>query len=157
MVRRRRLPLNLSSLYECPIQAESASAEVAGMLQSSNIPADHMVDRLELRSVTMFSSIFHCSKCLSDSEHDLMKEQQAQVLRTAKGTLALPLGRAMFTYSSVPTVTKEVYTIPKIELSIRLVPRIQSSSLNCRLDPVGRVPQWCPSCFAYFVVAKLNW
>ena len=47
----------------------------------------------------------------------------------------------MFTFGSVPTVTKEVYTVPKIELSIRLVPQ------NTVITPEpGKIPseslQW---------------
>ncbi|OCB86061.1 hypothetical protein A7U60_g6959 [Sanghuangporus baumii] len=79
--------------------------EVARMLRSSNIPSIRMIDRPDL------------------NEHDFAKEQQMQVLRTAERTLALPIGRAMFTYSTVPVVTKEVYVVPKIELAIRLQPQ----------------------------------
>lgn len=56
------------------------------------------------------------------SDHELVREQQAQVHRTAERTLSLPLGRAMFTYATMPIMKKEVYIIPKIELSIRLQP-----------------------------------
>ncbi|KAI5119343.1 hypothetical protein M0805_004020 [Coniferiporia weirii] len=79
--------------------------EVARMLRSSNIPSIRMVDRPDL------------------SEHDFAKEQQMQVLRTAERTLALPIGRAMFTFATVPSVTRELYTVPKIELTIRLQPQ----------------------------------
>lgn len=42
------------------------------------------------------------------SEMDTAKEQQATVLRIAERTLALPLGRAMFTFGTVPAVSREV-------------------------------------------------
>jgi anaphase-promoting complex subunit 1 len=45
------------------------------------------------------------------------------VLRTAERTLALPIGRAMFTFATVSSVTRELYEIPKIELTIRLLPQ----------------------------------
>ncbi|KAJ7226307.1 hypothetical protein C8J57DRAFT_1731072 [Mycena rebaudengoi] len=78
--------------------------EVARMLCSSNIPAVRVMDRPEL------------------NEHDQAKEHQHQVLRIAERTLALPYGRAMFTFGSLPTVTREAYTIPKMEYIIRLQP-----------------------------------
>lgn len=56
------------------------------------------------------------------SEHDQTKEHQNQVVRIAERTLALPFGRAMFTFGSVPTVTREAYTIPKIEYTVRIQP-----------------------------------
>ncbi|KAH8112116.1 hypothetical protein DFH11DRAFT_1788437 [Phellopilus nigrolimitatus] len=79
--------------------------EVARMLRSSNIPSIRMIDRPDL------------------NEHEFAKEQQMQVLRTAERTLALPIGRAMFTFATVPSVTREMYTVPKIELTIRLQPQ----------------------------------
>jgi len=56
------------------------------------------------------------------SEHDQTKEHQAYALRVAERTLALPYGRAMFTFGSVPNVTREAYTIPKLEFTTRLQP-----------------------------------
>lgn len=58
-----------------------------------------------------------------NSEHDFAKEQQMQVLRTTERTLALPIGRAMFTFATVQTVSREMYAVPKIELSIRIQPQ----------------------------------
>ncbi|KAI0063298.1 hypothetical protein BV25DRAFT_1907082 [Artomyces pyxidatus] len=79
--------------------------EVSRMLRSSDIPTIRMVERPEL------------------SELDQMKDQQHHVLRIAERTLALPLGRAMFTFGSVPTVTREAYAIPRMEFSILLQPQ----------------------------------
>ena len=56
------------------------------------------------------------------SETELLREQQVQVLRMAERTLALPLGRAIFTFGSIPTVTKESFAIPKFEFSVRVQP-----------------------------------
>lgn len=57
------------------------------------------------------------------SEHDLTREHQAQVARLAERTLALPLGRAVFTFGSVQVVTREAYAVPKMEYSIRVQPQ----------------------------------
>ncbi|KAJ7484095.1 hypothetical protein B0H11DRAFT_1806991 [Mycena galericulata] len=78
--------------------------EVARMLCSSNIAPVRVMERPEL------------------NEHDQAKEHQHQVLRIAERTLALPYGRAMFTFGSLPTVTREAYIIPKLEFAIRLQP-----------------------------------
>ncbi|KAJ7754266.1 hypothetical protein DFH07DRAFT_1029824 [Mycena maculata] len=85
--------------------------EVARMLCSSNIAPVRVMERPEL------------------NEHDQAKEHQLQVLRIAERTLALPYGRAMFTFGSLPTVTREAYTIPKLEFAIRLQP------LNLTVSP----------------------
>ncbi|KAJ7058266.1 hypothetical protein C8F01DRAFT_1027798 [Mycena amicta] len=91
--------------------------EVARLLCSSTIPSVKVVDRPEL------------------NEHDQTKEQQHQVLRIAERTLALPYGRAMFTYGSVLTVSKEAYIMPKMEFTIRLQP------LNVTVSPeAGKLP-----------------
>ncbi|KAI9455415.1 hypothetical protein F5148DRAFT_1288260 [Russula earlei] len=87
-----------------PFGQDKRLDEVARMLQSSEVPAVRMIERPEL------------------SEHDQAKEQQNHVLRIAERTLSLPLGRALFTFGSVPTVTREAYSIPKIEFSIHLQP-----------------------------------
>ncbi|CCM03331.1 uncharacterized protein FIBRA_05460 [Fibroporia radiculosa] len=72
------------------------------------------------------------------SEHDQAKEQQHQVVRLAERTLALPVGRALFTFGSVPTVTREAYAIPKIEYTVRLQP------LNALITPEsGKIPLEC--------------
>ncbi|KDR78406.1 hypothetical protein GALMADRAFT_224779 [Galerina marginata CBS 339.88] len=78
--------------------------EVARMLCSSSVPAVKCVDRPEL------------------SEHDQTKEHQNQVVRVAERTFALPYGRAMFTFGSVPVVRREAYAIPKIEYNVRFQP-----------------------------------
>ncbi|KAJ6553970.1 hypothetical protein DFH09DRAFT_1366046 [Mycena vulgaris] len=85
--------------------------EVARMLSSSTVPSVRVMERPEL------------------NEHDQAKEHQHQVLRIAERTLALPYGRAMFTFGSLPTVTREAYNIPKMEYSIRLQP------LNLTVSP----------------------
>lgn len=57
-------------------------------------------------------------------------------MRIAERTLALPYGRAMFTFGSVPTVTREAYAIPKIEYTIRMQPQ------NVIIAPeLGKIPQ----------------
>jgi len=70
-----------------------------------------------------------------NSEHDQTKEHLNQVVRIAERTLALPFGRAMFTFGSVPTVTREAYSIPKIEYTVRVQP------LNVTVTPeAGKIP-----------------
>jgi anaphase-promoting complex subunit 1 len=75
------------------------------------------------------------------SEHDQAKEQQQQVVRIAERTLALPYGRAMFTFGTVPKVTRESYVIPKMEYAVRIQP------INVLASPDGgKIPveslQW---------------
>ncbi|KAJ7888298.1 hypothetical protein B0H13DRAFT_2342012 [Mycena leptocephala] len=55
-------------------------------------------------------------------EHDQAKDHQHQVLQIAERMLALPCSRAMFTFGSLATVTREAYNIPKMEFAIRLQP-----------------------------------
>lgn len=55
--------------------------------------------------------------------------------------MSLPLGRGMFTFASVPTVTTEVYNVPKVNLTVRLFP------FNSLVTPdPGKIPaeslQW---------------
>jgi anaphase-promoting complex subunit 1 len=75
---------------------------------------------------------------IAPSEHDQAKEQQHQVVRIAERTLALPYGRAMFTFGTVPTVTREAYTIPKLEYSVRIQPQNTTVALE-----IGKIPQEC--------------
>ncbi|KAL0952347.1 hypothetical protein HGRIS_006627 [Hohenbuehelia grisea] len=91
--------------------------EVARMLCSSAVPNIKVLDRPEL------------------SELDQAKEHQHQVIRIAERTLALPYGRAMFTFASIPIVTREAFTIPKLEFSIKIQP------LNITVAPEpGKIP-----------------
>jgi anaphase-promoting complex subunit 1 len=76
--------------------------------------------------------------CLLHSEHDQAKEQQHQVVRIAERTLALPYGRAMFTFGSVPTVTREAHAIPKLEYTVRLQPH----NITTTPEP-GKIPLEC--------------
>lgn len=72
------------------------------------------------------------------SEHDQAKEHQLQVLRVAERTLALPPGRALFTFGAVQTVTREAYTIPRIEYAIRVYPQNQLI-----VPEPGKIPHEC--------------
>ncbi|KAF9073847.1 hypothetical protein BDP27DRAFT_1215348 [Rhodocollybia butyracea] len=56
------------------------------------------------------------------TEHDQAKDHQMQVIRIAERTLALPYGRAMFTFGSVSSISREAFIIPKIEFSVKLHP-----------------------------------
>lgn len=58
----------------------------------------------------------------------------------AERTLALPLGRALFTFGSIPNVTREAFAIPKIEYAVRLQP------MNVIMAPEsGKIPVECTS------------
>ncbi|KAF9238387.1 hypothetical protein BU15DRAFT_88428 [Melanogaster broomeanus] len=94
--------------------------EVARMLCSSSVPSVRLVERPDL------------------NEHDQAKEQQHQVVRIAERTLALPYGRAMFTFGSVLTVTREAYVIPKLEYQVK----IQPSNVVTGPEP-GKIPLEC--------------
>ncbi|KAJ7145992.1 hypothetical protein C8R44DRAFT_656033 [Mycena epipterygia] len=96
--------LDLDDFTDIRFGQDRRLEEVARMLCSSNIPSVRVMDRPEL------------------NEHDQAKEHQHQVLRIAERTLALPYGRAMFTFGSLATVTREAYNIPKMEFTIRLQP-----------------------------------
>ena len=61
-----------------------------------------------------------------------------QVLRVAERTLALPPGRALFTFGSVQVVTREAYAIPKIDYTLRVFPQ------NVVITPEqGKIPLEC--------------
>ncbi|KAI0661437.1 hypothetical protein C8Q70DRAFT_1044010 [Cubamyces menziesii] len=78
--------------------------DVARMLCSANVHFVRTPDRPEL------------------NEADQLREQQHAVHRITERILALPLGRAIFTFGTMATVTKESFAIPKIEYSIRVQP-----------------------------------
>ncbi|KAJ6463351.1 hypothetical protein C8R45DRAFT_1220204 [Mycena sanguinolenta] len=108
--------LDLDDFTDIRFGQDRRLEEVSRMLCSSSIPSVRVMERPEL------------------NEHDQAKEHQHQVLRIAERTLALPYGRAMFTFGSLPTVTREAYTIPKMEFTIRLQP------LNLTVSPeVGKL------------------
>ncbi|KAF4611458.1 hypothetical protein D9613_003815 [Agrocybe pediades] len=96
--------LNLKEFTAIRFGLDRRLEEVARMLCSSSIPSVKSMERPEL------------------NEHDLTKEHQNQVVRVAERTLALPYGRAMFTFGSIPVVTREAYSIPKVEYSVRFQP-----------------------------------
>ncbi|KAF5376038.1 hypothetical protein D9615_007761 [Tricholomella constricta] len=96
--------LDLADFTDIRFGQDRRLEEVARMLCSSKIPSVKGIERPDL------------------NEHDQTKEHQNQVVRIAERTLALPFGRAIFTFGSVPIVTREAYTIPKMEYSIRLQP-----------------------------------
>ncbi|KAL1942433.1 hypothetical protein VTO73DRAFT_6035 [Trametes versicolor] len=56
------------------------------------------------------------------NEADQIRDQQLTVHRITERILALPLGRAVFTFGSMHTVTKESFAIPKMEFSVRVQP-----------------------------------
>ncbi|EGN94861.1 hypothetical protein SERLA73DRAFT_114320 [Serpula lacrymans var. lacrymans S7.3] len=94
--------------------------EAARMLCSSTTSSVRVVERPDL------------------NEHDQAKEQQHQVVRIAERTLALPYGRAMFTFGSALTVTRESYLIPKMEYSVRIQPQSIVAS-----PEAGKIPPDC--------------
>ncbi|KAF8627589.1 hypothetical protein AX17_006162 [Amanita inopinata Kibby_2008] len=111
------IELDLKDFTDIRFGQDRRLEEVARMLCSSSIPAIKSVDRPEL------------------SEHDQTKEYQNQVVRFAERALALPYGRALFTFGCVPIVTREAYSIPKLEFSLRIQP------LNIVIAPeLGKIP-----------------
>ncbi|KAG6856543.1 hypothetical protein H0H87_003362 [Tephrocybe sp. NHM501043] len=109
--------LDLADFTDIRFGQDRRLEEVARMMCSSKVPNVKWVERPEL------------------NEHDQTKEHQNLVTRIAERTLALPFGRAMFTFGSVPTVTREAYTIPKVEFSIRVQP------MNVTITPEpGKTP-----------------
>ncbi|KAH9056800.1 hypothetical protein EDB87DRAFT_1579082 [Lactarius vividus] len=88
--------LNIDDFTRIRFGQDKRLDEVARMLRSSEVPTVRMIERPELRTTSS---------------------------GLQNGTLALPLGRAMFTFGSVPTVTREAYAIPKIEFSIHIQPQ----------------------------------
>ncbi|KAG6373998.1 anaphase promoting complex subunit 1 [Boletus reticuloceps] len=112
--------LGLKSFASIRFGQDRRLEEVARMLCSSMIPSVRLIERPDL------------------NEHDQAKEQQHQVVRIAERTLALPYGRAMFTFGSVLTVTREAYVIPKLEYQIR----IQPSNVIIGPEP-GKIPLEC--------------
>ncbi|KAG6898030.1 hypothetical protein C0992_007026 [Termitomyces sp. T32_za158] len=126
--------LDLADFTDIRFGQDRRLEEVARMLCSSKIPNIKWVERPGLKSG--FSILPKVSSTDDDaSEHDQTKEHQTLVLHAAERTLALPFGRAMFTFGSVPTVTREAYTIPKVEYSIRVQP------MNVTVTPeAGKTP-----------------
>jgi anaphase-promoting complex subunit 1 len=50
------------------------------------------------------------------------KHQQDLAFRIAERTMALAMGRAIFTFGSVTHVTNDTYRVPKLEYSVRMLP-----------------------------------
>ncbi|KAI0769381.1 hypothetical protein BD413DRAFT_557879 [Trametes elegans] len=78
--------------------------DVARMLCSATVHHVRVTDRPEL------------------SETDKLRDMQHVAHRIVERVLSLPLGRAAFTYSTMTTVTKESFAIPKMEFSVRVQP-----------------------------------
>lgn len=112
--------LDLEGFTEIRFGQDRRLEEVARMLCSSAIPSVKMPERPDA------------------SEHDLARDYQHQIARIAERTLALPYGRAMFTFGSVPTLTREAYSIPKLEFTIRIQPQ------NTTIGPdQHKIPKEC--------------
>ncbi|EIN05861.1 hypothetical protein PUNSTDRAFT_106906 [Punctularia strigosozonata HHB-11173 SS5] len=113
--------LDLEDFTKIRFGQDQRMAEVARMLSSSLIPGIKLVERPDA------------------SEHEVAKEQQHQVLRVAERTLALPYGRAMFTFGSMGALRRETYAIPKMEFAIRLLPQ----NVVLHLDQTTKLPAEC--------------
>ncbi|EJD53406.1 hypothetical protein AURDEDRAFT_81803, partial [Auricularia subglabra TFB-10046 SS5] len=109
--------LNIGGFTDIRFGQDRRLHEVARMLQSSSPPSVAMPDRADI------------------SEHDLAREQQQLVLRVSERTLALPLGRALFTFGTVSTVKRDAYVIPKLEFDVRIQP--QNTTLTAE---VAKIP-----------------
>ncbi|KAJ3872434.1 hypothetical protein F5051DRAFT_155993 [Lentinula edodes] len=78
--------------------------EIARLLSSSTVSSARSLERPDA------------------SEHDQAKDHQMQVCRIAERTLALPYGRAIFTFGSISSISREAFTIPKFEFAVKLHP-----------------------------------
>ncbi|KAJ4490696.1 hypothetical protein J3R30DRAFT_122797 [Lentinula aciculospora] len=78
--------------------------EIARLLSSSTISSARSLERPD------------------GTEHDQAKDHQMQVCRIAERTLALPYGRAMFTFGSISSISREAFAIPKFEFAVKLHP-----------------------------------
>ncbi|QRW13959.1 anaphase-promoting complex subunit 1 [Ceratobasidium sp. AG-Ba] len=97
--------------------------EVEQMLSASRVVVIKLKERPEL------------------SEHDQAAENQQVAHCIAERTFSLAFGRGAYTFGSVPTVMTDVYTIPKIELSVKIYPQ------NITVMPeANRIP---PDCFQF--------
>ncbi|KAI0074880.1 hypothetical protein K474DRAFT_1600790 [Panus rudis PR-1116 ss-1] len=94
--------LGLKEFLDVRFAQDRRVDEVARMLCSSNVVTVKAAERPDL------------------NELDQARELQNQILRLAERTMALPFGRAMFTFGSVTVVTRETYRIPKMEYTARL-------------------------------------
>ncbi|TFK37677.1 hypothetical protein BDQ12DRAFT_713446 [Crucibulum laeve] len=111
--------LNLRDFTDIRFGQDRRLEEVARILCSSIIPTIKILERPEL------------------NEHDQTREYQNQVARVAERTLAQPYGRAMYTFGSVANITREAYTIPKLEYSVR----IQPLNITVALEPGKLAPE----------------
>ncbi|TFK24896.1 anaphase promoting complex subunit 1 [Coprinopsis marcescibilis] len=108
--------LNQEDFTQIRFGQDRRLGEVARLLNSSVTQTIKIPERAEL------------------SEHDQAKEHQTHIARVAERTLALPFGRAMFTFGSMNKVTREAHSIPKIEYGLKILPH------NITFQPeVGKV------------------
>ncbi|KAI0341254.1 hypothetical protein BDW22DRAFT_1397598 [Trametopsis cervina] len=114
--------LGMEDYIETRFSQDKRLEEVGRILCSSAIPTIKTLERPELNEV------------------DQTKEFQHYAMRVAERTLALPPGRALFTFGCVQVVTKEAYAVPRIEYSIRIQPQ------NVLVVPEnGKIPYECSS------------
>ncbi|KIY45780.1 hypothetical protein FISHEDRAFT_8253, partial [Fistulina hepatica ATCC 64428] len=78
--------------------------DVARMLNTSTVATIKIMERPDI------------------NEHEQAKEHQSHATRMAERTLAIPYGRAMYTFGTILTVNREAYAIPKLEYSVRILP-----------------------------------
>ncbi|KAH7103790.1 hypothetical protein BKA62DRAFT_694696 [Auriculariales sp. MPI-PUGE-AT-0066] len=96
--------LDIGGFTEIRFGQDRRLQEVARILQSSGVPTVAMPNVAEI------------------SEHDLAREHQNLVLRVCERTLAIPLGRALFTFGTVSSVLRDAYAIPRMEYDVRVQP-----------------------------------
>jgi len=112
--------LNIGGFTDVRFGQDLRLQEVARILQSSSVPAVAIPNVADIRCVERVSRVSEVDGCCS--EHDLAREHQNLVLRVCERTLALPLGRALFTFGTVSTVLRDAYAIPKMEYDVRVQP-----------------------------------
>ncbi|KAJ1300671.1 hypothetical protein OPQ81_002319 [Rhizoctonia solani] len=112
--------LGLKGFTDVRFGMDRRLSEVEQMLNSSRMVIVKLKERPEL------------------SEHDQAAENQQVTFFLAERTFSLAFGRSAYTFGSVPTVMTDVYTIPKIELSVKIYPQ----NVTVSLEP-NRIPPDC--------------
>ncbi|XP_031572163.1 anaphase-promoting complex subunit 1-like [Actinia tenebrosa] len=75
------------------------------------------------------------------SDHEFIQEQEAKLLLMCKRTMALPVGRGMFTLATSRPVLTETLPIPSLDLSGRLPPRNTTVGLD-HVDTPADMKVW---------------
>nr|ASF90226.1 hypothetical protein SPAR01883 [Bartheletia paradoxa] len=112
--------LHQSQIPDIRFSTDQRLREVGRMLQSSQVVTLRMKEDPDITA------------------HDLAIEQQKTVQAVSTRTIALPVGRGMFTYGSSSIVITERSPIPNFDLAVRLLP----SKATIAFDRTGLEDDW---------------